>query len=376
MRRAWKYRLYPNKKQEQALTTMLETHRHLYNRALAERKDAWEQEKRIVSYQEQSAHLKTERLTNSYLAQTNFSSCQATLKRLQRTFENFFRRAQAGEKAGYPRFKGKHRFDTVVFPSYGDGCKLKDGRLYIQHVGSLKVKWHREMAGKIKTISLKREADGWYVIFSCEVPDVLLPIPEDGPAIGIDLGLSAFLMMSDGEAVNPPRYYRKAHKALRRAQRKLARRKKCSKRRAKAGRLLKKQHQHIANQRRNFHYQTAHSLVKRYTLIAHEDLNVAGIAQSRLAKSTYDVGWGSFLLILRHKAEEAGVRVIAVPPHNTTQRCSACGILPEVKKTLADRVHVCPFCGYTADRDVNAAQNILALGRSVQAVSTPMGMLA
>src|SRR5690348_14532849 len=136
MRKAYKYRVYPNRKQEQALSTMVETHRHLYNRALAERKKAYEQEQRSVTYQEQSAHLKEERLTTTSLAQTNFSSCQATLKRLQRAFENFFRRLQAGEKdPGYPRFEGKYRFDTVVFPSYGDGCKLKHGRLSIQHVG-------------------------------------------------------------------------------------------------------------------------------------------------------------------------------------------------------------------------------------------------
>ena len=376
MRRAFKYRLYPNKKQERSLTTMVEIHRHLYNRALAERTEAYEQEQRTVTYHEQSAHLKDERLTNPYLAQTNFSSCQATLKRLQRSFENFFRRCKAGEKPGYPRFKGKYRFDTVIFPSYGDGCKLKDGRLYIQHVGLLKVKWHREMQGKIKTISLKREADGWYVIFACEVPDILLPVPDVEPAVGIDLGLKAFLMTNEGEEVKPPKYYRQAQKALRRAQRKVARRKKGSHRRRKAVVLLKKQHQHIANQRGNFHHQTAHALVTRYGLIAHEDLNVAGIAQTRLAKSTYDVGWGSFLSILHSKAEEAGCTVVAVPPHNTTQRCSACEQIPEVKKTLSDRVHICPFCGYTADREVNAAQNILALGRSVQASSTPLGMLA
>jgi putative transposase len=362
MRRAYKYRLYPNRKQERALTTMVETHRHLYNRALAERKNAYEQEKRSVTYEQQSASLKEQRETNSYLRQTNFSSCQATLKRLQRAFENFFRRVQAGEKEpGYPRFKGKYRFDTVVFPSYGDGCKLKEGRLYIQHIGLLKVKWYRPLEGRIKTISLKWEADGWYVCFSCEVEDKEI-LPSSSPAIGIDLGLKAFLMTNEGEEIKPPKYYRKAQKALRRAQRKLCLRKKGSKRRGKAGRLLKKQHQHIANQRRNFHHQVAHSLVKRYGLVAHENLNVAGIAQTRLAKSTYDVGWGSFLSILHSKAEEAGCTVIAVPPDNTTQRCGSCGKLPEVKKTLADRIHICPFCGYTADRDVNAAQNILNLG--------------
>ena len=378
MRKAYKYRLYPNRKQEQALTTMVETHRHLYNRALAERKNAYEQEQRSLTYEHQSAHLKEERQTNSYLAQTNFSSCQATLKRLQRAFETFFRRVQEGaEKPGYPRFKGKYRFDTVVFPSYGDGCKLRDGRLYIQQIGLLKVKWHREMQGKIKTVSIKREADGWYVIFSCELPKSS-PVVSSNPAIGIDLGLKSFVMTNEGEEVKPPKFYRKAQKALRRAQRKFSRRKKDSKRRRKAVVLLNKQHQHIANQRRNFHHQTARSLVSRYGMIAHEDLNVAGITQTRLAKSTYDVGWSSFLIILHSKAEEAGVQVLAVPPHNTTQRCSACGQIPEVKKTLADRIHICPFCGYTADRDVNAAQNILnlGLGRSLQASSTPLGMLA
>jgi putative transposase len=376
MRKAYKYRLYPNKQQTQTLETMLETHRRLYNRARALRKDAWEQEKRHVSYQKQSAHLKTDRTSNSYLQATNFSSCQATLRRVPRAFENFFRRLKEGGKdPGYPRFKGRNRFDTVEFPSYGDGCKLKDGRLYIQHIGLLKIKWHRVLQDKIKTISLKREADGWYAVFSCELPAAECP-SSSLPAIGIDMGLKSFLMTSEGEEVKPPKFYRKAQKALRRAQRKVARRKNGSNRRRKAVRRLRKHHQHIANQRRNFHHQTAHSLVSRYGLIAHEDLNIAGIAESRLAKSTYDVGWNGFLTILQSKAEEAGVQVIAVPSHSTTQMCSACRRLPEIKKTLADRLHVCPSCGYTADRDVNAAQNILWLGRSRQALSTPVGMLA
>src|SRR5579885_1218930 len=375
MRKAFKYRIYPNKKQAQGLSMMVETHRHLYNRALAERKNAWEQEERSVSYQDQSAQLKEERLTNEYLQASNFSSCQATLRRLDRAFKAFFRLVKAGEKPGYPRFKGRYRFDTVEFPKYGDGCKIKDDRLYIQHIGLLKVKWHRELQGKIKTVSLKRESDSWHVVFSCELPDPEIE-PSQLPATGIDLGLKAFLMTSEGEEVKPPKYYRKAQKSLRRAQRKVARRKKGSQRRRKAVLLLKKQHQHIANQRRNFHHKIASSLIKRHGMIAHEDLNVAGIGKTRLAKSTYDVGWSSFIAILRSKAEGAGCQVIAVPPHNTSQMCSACRKVPEIKKTLADRRHICPFCGYTADRDVNAAQNILWLGRSLLAVSTPVGVLA
>jgi len=365
VRKAFKYRLYPTRQQDAAMSAMLETHRRLYNDALAQRKQTWELSQRSVSYSEQSGQLKATRKTNPFLATTNFSSCQATLRRLDKAFQAFFRRVKAGETPGYPRFKGRHRFDTVEFPSVGDGCSL-DGRcVYFQHIGRVKVKLHRPIEGQIKTIAFKREADGWYVVFSCDLGDMAIP-PSAGPAIGIDLGLKAFLVTSEGESIASPQHYRHAQAALRRAQRKVARRQKGSKRRAKAVGLLQKQHQRIGNLRRDFHYKTAGALVTRYGTIVHEDLNIRGIARSRLAKSTLDVAWGSFLHILSYKAEEAGATLIAVPPHNTTQMCSRCGALPEVKKTLADRVHVCSHCGYVADRDLNAAQNILRLGSSLQ----------
>src|SRR5215470_14037232 len=151
---------------------LLETHRRLYNDALAERKQAWEHEQRSVSYGEQSGRLKVTRKTNSFLAATNFSSCQATLRRLDKAFQSFFRRVKAGETPGHPRFKGRRRFATVEFPCYGDGCRF-DGRcVYFQHVGRVKIKLHRPIEGQIKTIAFKHEADGWYVMFSCDLGDV------------------------------------------------------------------------------------------------------------------------------------------------------------------------------------------------------------
>jgi putative transposase len=365
VRKAFKYRLYPTKEQEQALAEMLNTHRHLYNRALAERKTAWEERQALVSYGDQSAHLKDERTTNPYLAGANFSSCQATLRRLERAFQAFFRRVKAGETPGYPRFKGQNRFDTVEFPSYGDGCKLDGSLVYFQHIGQIKIKLHRPIEGTIKTISFKREADGWHVVFSCELPDAEVQ-PSPLPATGIDLGLKAFLVTADGRTIPPPRYYRKAEAALRRSQRAVARKQKGSNRRKKAVQCLAKQHLHIDNQRRNFHHQVARQLTNQYGMVAHDALNIQGIARTHLAKSTHDVGWGQFLTILHSKAVGAGVWVIAVPPANTPQQCSACGALPETpvqRKTLSDRVHRCPSCGYTADRDVNAAQNISRLPR-------------
>jgi putative transposase len=211
--KAFKYRLYPTDEQDRALAEMLETHRRLYNRALAERKTAWEERQESVSYGQQAAHLKDKRTTNAYLARTNFSSCQATMRRLDRAFQAFFRRVKAGETPGYPRFKGRNPFDTVEFPPFGDGCKLDgrlvyfppfgdgcklDGRLvYFQHVGRVKIKLHRPVESTIKTISFKREADGWHVIFSCELPtaEVAHSLLQ---ATSIDLGLKAFLVTADG----------------------------------------------------------------------------------------------------------------------------------------------------------------------------------
>jgi len=366
MRRSFKYRLYPNRSQSEVLDTMLESHRRLYNLALRDRRDVYEAEKRSVSYGEQSARFKETRKVLPSFAALNFSSAQATLRRLDKAFKAFFRRVKSGDAPGYPRFKSEDRFRTVEFPSYGDGCRLKDnGRLYLQHVGHVKVKLHRPVEGTIKTVSVKRSCGKWYVIFSCDLGDA----PEatgDGPAVGIDLGLKSFLVTSDGKSVEPPRYYRESQKKLRKAQRSISRKTKGSNRRRKAQEKAARLHEKTANQRRDFHHKQARKLVDTHGLIVHEALNIKGIAQTRLAKSTHDAGWASFLNILSYKAEEAGTRVVAVNPRNTTQACSSCGAMPEVKKTLSDRTHVCP-CGYTDDRDVDAALNILSLGRSDQA---------
>src|SRR5215212_5401658 len=205
MRRAYKFRLFTNCSQERALDAMLERHRRLYNLALRERRDVYEAEKRSVSYGEQSARYRESRRVLPGFAALNFSSAQATLRRLDKAFKAFFRRAHSGECPGYPRFKPEGRFRTVEFPSYGDGCRLKEnGRLYIQHIGHIKVKLHRAIEGTIKTVSVKRSCGKWYVVFSCALGDA--PEPDgDGSEVGIDLGLKSFLVTSDAVSVEPPR---------------------------------------------------------------------------------------------------------------------------------------------------------------------------
>ncbi|MDQ3436384.1 MAG: helix-turn-helix domain-containing protein [Actinomycetota bacterium] len=172
MYRSFKYRLYPNRSQAEALETTLQHHRRLYNLALRERRDTYEAEKRSVSYGEQSGRFKASRRVQPGFAALNFSSAQATLRRLDKAFKAFFRRCKSGDAPGYPRYKPEDRFRIVEFPSYGDGCRLKDnGRLYLQNIGHIKVKLHRPVEETIKTVSVKRSCGKWYVIFSCALAD-------------------------------------------------------------------------------------------------------------------------------------------------------------------------------------------------------------
>jgi putative transposase len=375
MRKAFVYRLYPTDAQASAAQGQLALTCELYNACLEERREAYCREGKSLSYYDQANQLKDLRRIRPDVGLLNFSMLQATCRRVQRSFDSFFRRVKAGEIPGYPRFRSARRWDSITFPRYGDGCKVVAGRLYLQGIGRIKVKLHRPIEGTIKTVALKRSCGNWYVVFSCDLGSDTQRVPAEpstAPSVGIDLGLKAFLVTSEGKQVAPPKLYRAAQAHLRRAARRVARRKKGSTRRKKAVKVLAKVHRHVANQRRDFHHKTARGLVQAYGLIAHEALNVRGIARTRLAKSTHDASWAAFLAILAHKAEEAGVIRIAVNPRNTTQSCSGCGALPSVRLTLADRVHVCS-CGLTLDRDENAARNIRALGLSVQAVTWPTG---
>ncbi len=291
MRQAFVFRLYPSPVQVPALDAMLWHHRRLYNAALEHRRTAYRQAKVSITYHQQSAELKAIRQEDPALAACNFSSLQTTLRRLDRTFTAFFRRVKAGGKAGYPRFKSRNRFDSVTFPSLGDGCSWSGTHLRLQGIGHIKVKQHRTIEGQIKTVTVARKADGWYVALSCDLGE--RPVgPSTNPPVGIDLGLLSFLATSDGETVAPPKHFRLSERKLRQLQRVVARRKKGSNRRRKAVANLAKQHQHIASERKDWQHKTALGLVRRYGTIVHEDLNIRGIARSRLAKATLDAAWG------------------------------------------------------------------------------------
>jgi putative transposase len=371
--RAYKFRLWTNANQERELEIMLETHRRLYNAALGQRRWFYDEWKISRSYSDQSGWFKDERESNRWFAAINFSSAQATLRRLDKAFANFFRRVKAGQEPGYPRFKSAERFDSILFPSHGDGIRLKGNRLRVQHVGTIRVCLHREVEGTIKTLSIKREAGNWFLVAACDVAEPA-PVGNLLPAVGLDVGLTHFATLSTGEQIANPRFLKTELPELRRAQRSVCRKKKGGSNRRKAKRRVARIHVRVANLRREHQHKISNDLISRYGKIAVESLNVQGMVKNRrLARSITDAGWAGFVEVLTHKAERAGGEVKQVSPNYTSQLCSACG--ENVSKTLDVRVHRCS-CGLIMGRDENAALNILERawpGTGQWSVTPPLG---
>jgi putative transposase len=356
VRKTFKYRLFTTRLQSNALDGQLGEACRLYNAALQERRDAWKQ-RVSINYYTQAKQLKEIRAAGD-LGLTNYSCCQDVLRRVDKTFQSFFLRVKRHETPGYPRFKSGRRFDSITFPSYGDGIKLTGKALRVQGVGEIEVKLHRPVAGVIKTVTVKRECGKWYVCFSVECETK--PLPARDHAIGIDVGLESFATLSNGDPIPNPRWYRQAEAKLRRAQRRVARRKRGSKRRRKVVALLQKVHARIRNQRNEFQHRLSFWLVQNFGTIVVEDLNVKSLAAGRLSKSVPDASWSSFLAKLAYKAENAGRQLIAVNPAGTSQTCLSGAT---VHKALSEREHVCMACGLIAPRDVVSAQVILQRAR-------------
>ena len=391
VRKTFKEKLRPTPEQQQALDVVLWRCRTLYNVALEQRRTAWERCRVSVKRYAQEAELKDIREAFPAYEAIHSHLLQDVLARLDKAYQAFFERIRRGEKPGYPRFQGRNRWHSFTYKEYGNGARLDNGHLVLSRIGRIAVHWSRPIEGTIKTVTITKEADGWYACFCCaEVP--VQPLPLTGRETGIDVGLKVFLINAEGDVVENPRHYRTAEKALQKAQRRVSRRKKGSKRRKKAAQVLAKRHQKVHRQRHDFHHKTARSLVQAYDTIYLEDLQVNNLnrrpspvsdgnggylhngasAKAGLNKSIQDAGWSSFRMILTCKAEWAGKRVEAVPPAYTSQDCSGCG--ERIEKSLSVRTHVCTTCGLILDRDENAARNIQWLGQSLRGVPAVAGV--
>ena len=372
MLKTFKYRLYPTRAQTRLLDQTVETCRRLYNDCLAERKTAWEERHESIGKFAQLRKVKDLKTTNPYAASVHSHILQVVVADLDKAFAAFFRRAKAGETPGYPRFRGRQRFDSFGLKEYGNGFRLDGRRLKLSGIGRVAARWHRPIEGTIKTLRVARKAGHWYACFACEVEPTLLP--TTGREVGIDVGLHHLLATSDGETIENPRWYRAEQKKLRVLQRTVSRRVKGGSNRRKAVAALQRQHERIANRRKDFLNKLAHDLVRRYDRIALEDLATANmIRNGRLSTSILDAGWSYLRTHLTSKAAEAGRVVYAVQPAYTSKTCSRCGTRFD-SLSLADRWVECG-CGLGMDRDHNAALNILhRAGHARWGESTAVGL--
>ncbi|MFX0096350.1 MAG: RNA-guided endonuclease InsQ/TnpB family protein [Candidatus Hodarchaeota archaeon] len=372
MKRTYKYRLYPSKQQENVLTQWLTTCRLLYNNSLAERMEAWKTMRRTVTYTEQANQLKNAKKSNPNLRSIHSQVLQDVLRRLDKAFKNFFKRMKIGKKAGYPRFKGKNRYDSFTYPQ--SGFTLKKKTLTLSRIDKVNIKLHRPIPseGIIKTCTIKRDVDRWYACFSVELPEgkpSTTCLLREVKQIGIDVGLKSLLTLSSGGIVENPRWFKRTEKKLAKGQRSLSRKRKGSNNREGQRIKVARLHRRVRNQRKDFHHKISRELVKTYDLIVFENLTIKNMVKNpHLAKSIADAAWGQLIRFTQYKAEEAGMRVKYVAPRGTSQVCSGCGSI--ISKTLAVRVHECPYCELVLDRDVNAAINIL--GRSSSGQELPV----
>lgn len=347
-------KLYPTPTQERTLLRFLNVGRWVFNKTLEHRIKAYRRRGESVQYWQQQGMLTGWRDRMEWLRLAPVEVERDAMRRVDRGMKAFFRRMKAGQTPGFPRFKGRDRWRS--FEVLQPGKYIRDcSRVHIPGVGPVRCRGMQQFYGEVRGVRVIRKARGWYVQL----------IVNDGPSpakrpiersTGIDVGLSSFATLSDGTQIDNPRWYRTAQKRLRFLQRIVSRRKKGSHRRRRAVERLARFHERIADTRKDWLHKLSRRLVAEYDLIAVENLNVAGLARTRLSKSVLDAAWSEFAWQLEYKAARAGAQFVRVDPRNTSQECSECGRV--VPKTLSVRVHEC-HCGYTADRDVNAARNVL-----------------
>ena len=354
MRKTFKYRLYPTKFQVTKMNNILEQTRWVYNETLALRKSAWESEKKSIGLYDTQKELTKWKANKPELTAVQAQALQNAQVRVDLAFKAFFRRCKAGEKPGFPRFKGRGWYDSITYPQ--SGFRLHEDGLYLSKIGYVKIVMHRPYKGVIKTCTIKRTPTRkWFVFFSCETkrPDSL---PKTGKVVGVDLGLMTYIQCSDGTKIDKPRFFKREQSAL--AQ---AKRRENTTFKQEHKKVIAKIHERIRNKREDFCHKASKKLVDRYDLIVHEKLDVKSLLAKRdNAKNISDAAWSTFIQFLTYKAESAGRTVISVGPRGTSQRCSQCGTV--VPKTLKVRVHHCPHCGFKSGRDLNSALEILRLG--------------
>ncbi len=359
MIRTYRYPLEPNRFQAATIGVWIERCRQLYNACLEQRIAVWKMKQKSVSYMDQTRELTELRAVDLDFKTVPVEVERSVLRRLQRAFENFFRRIKASQTPGFPRFRGRDRYDSFDCGSAG---RIDGDHVVLPKLGPIRFNLYRPLKGEVLTVGVQRRAGRWFVTVACDIGAAPEKRPvRKGRTVGIDLGLTNFAVLSDGTDIANPRFFRAGEALLADRQRKLARKNRGSRSRRTAKLLVAKAHEHVHNQRLDFARKLACDLFSRFDLVAHEDLSISRMVRGNLAKSINDAAWGMFVHALTSKAECAAKYAVAVDPRGTTIDCSMCGF--KVPKTLTEREHRCPNCGFVAGRDHNAALNVLARGQ-------------
>lgn len=362
MDKAFKYQIYPSKKQTKLFNHVLEECRWLYNCFLEQRKTSWETERKSISCMDQCYSIVQLKKDRSSLKTAPAQVLQEIAFRIEKTYHAFFRRVRKGEKPGYPRFKGKHRYDSFSYPQPGFKIIPEKKVVKLSKIGEIKIKYHRPIEGIIKTCTIKKAPTGkWFATFSCKVEPK--PLTPSNKSIGIDMGLESFATFSNGTKIENPRFFKQEEQKLAKIQRKFSKQEKGTPKRTKLRKSIAHVYENISNKRLDFSHKLSREIINNFGIVSVENLSINEMRKNGFRcvnKSIGDAAWNIFLNFLSYKAEEADRKLIKVNPAYTSQTCSNCGVRHKLE--LSNRVFHCPSCNFSLDRDRNAAINILTLG--------------
>ncbi len=384
--RAYKFRIYPDAKRQREIDEMLVLAQRLYNKVLERAKEAYEKDRNSkIDMSTLNRYMNNAIEEDKGFLKLYSQTRQGVFIRLQRAFQNFFRRVNEKKegkkvKVGFPRFKSIDRYKSIKYPQYNGSFSIEKEKnvtmLRVSRIGRMKMDMHRSMEGNLKTLTIKKEAGNYYAIFTT-IKEVEPPIIKDVNPVGIDMGINSFVALSDGTKIEKPKFAKKAEKRIAKWQRIIARRQKCSKRRAKAKLKLQSKWEHVANQSNDFAHKLSAKLVNSgHTSFAVEKLDINNMVKNHmLAQSIYNASWNKFVQLLSYKAASAGMKVAEVDARNTTQECSNCHHMKTGSERLGleDRIYHCSVCGLAIDRDINASINVLARARAGLARSNAQG---